>query len=128
MQKTPVISITQLHYFALVLYVLVGLILLILLTFALLFHVVKPGLISIIFNKAFIWSKAMSRCSLAFLFTLISMANSAFSDEVSEVPNKAQTNNILEQTKQKLDHANQIEKDNFEKGIQQGEGQSDKSN
>ncbi|WP_392536347.1 hypothetical protein [Legionella sp. 227] len=70
----------------------------------------------------------MSRCSLAFLFTLISMANSAFSDEVSEVPNKAQTNNILEQTKQKLDHANQIEKDNFEKGIQQGEGQSDKSN
>ncbi|MCW8408385.1 hypothetical protein OQJ13_05310 [Legionella sp. PATHC035] len=69
----------------------------------------------------------MSRLSLAFLFTLISMFNSAFSDEAPKVPNKAQTNNILEQTKQKLDDANQIEKDNLEKGIQQGEGQNDKS-
>ncbi|KTC82477.1 hypothetical protein [Legionella cherrii] len=70
----------------------------------------------------------MSRLLLAFLLTLISTSNSAFSDEAPNVPNKAQSNNILEQTKQKLDNANQIEKENLEKGIQQGEGQSDKRN
>ncbi|CAM2976279.1 Uncharacterised protein [Legionella steigerwaltii] len=70
----------------------------------------------------------MKRLPLACLLVLISIFNSAFSDDTSSVPNKPQTNNILDQTKQKLDKAAQVEKDNLEKGIQQGEGQSDKSN
>ena len=70
----------------------------------------------------------MNRWSQAFLLALISISNLAFSDDTVSQPNKSQTNNILDQTKQKLDNAAQVGKDKLEKGIQQGEGQPDKSN
>lgn len=59
----------------------------------------------------------MDRFLLVSLLAWISMINPAFSDDGSGVSNKPQTNNILDQTKQKLNDATQVEEDKIDKGI-----------
>ncbi|KTD74611.1 hypothetical protein [Legionella waltersii] len=65
----------------------------------------------------------MKYCSLVYFLAIYSLTNIAYSDDSTANTNPPQTNNILDKTKRKLDNANQVEQQNLEQGIQQGEGQ-----